>query len=34
MLKYKNFILMTEPEKGVLLAKDICEYIADRETHL
>lgn len=25
---------MTEPEKGVLLAKDICEYIADRENPL
>ena len=34
MKEYKNFILMTEPEKGVLLAKDICEYIADRENPL
>lgn len=34
MKEYKNFILMTEPEKGVLLAKDICEYIADKENPL
>lgn len=29
MKPYRNFILMTEPEKGILLAKDICELIAD-----
>lgn len=34
MKEHKNFILMTEPEKGVLLAKDICEYIADQENPL
>lgn len=26
---HRNFILMANPEKGILLAKDICEYIAD-----
>lgn len=34
MKGHKNFVLMTEPEKGVLLAKDICEYIADKENPL
>lgn len=34
MKAHRNFILMTEPEKGVLLAKDICEYIADKENPL
>lgn len=29
MKAHRNFILMTNPEKGILLAKDICEYIAD-----
>ena len=29
MKKFRNFIMMTEPDKGVLLAKDICECIAD-----
>lgn len=31
MKAHRNFILMTNPEKGILLAKDICEYIADKE---
>ncbi|WP_300728099.1 DUF3843 family protein [uncultured Bacteroides sp.] len=31
MKAHRNFVLMTEPEKGILLAKDICEYIADPE---
>lgn len=29
MKAHRNFILMANPEKGILLAKDICEYIAD-----
>lgn len=29
MKSYKNFVLMVNPEKGLLLAKDICEYIYD-----
>lgn len=29
MKAHRNFVLMTEPEKGILLAKDICELIAD-----
>ena len=32
--KHKNFILMTHPEKGILLAKDICAYIADKNNPL
>lgn len=31
MKAHRNFILMSNPKKGVLLAKDICEYIADRD---
>ncbi|MDM8153112.1 DUF3843 family protein [Bacteroides gallinaceum] len=31
MKAHRNFILATNPEKGILLAKDICEYIADKE---
>ncbi len=31
MKAHRNFILMTHPEKGILLAKDICAYIADEE---
>lgn len=34
MKQYRNFILMSNPEKGILLAKDICEYIADRNNPL
>ena len=30
MKAHRNFILMTNPAKGILLAKDICEYIADK----
>lgn len=30
----RNFVLMTEPRKGILLAKDICEYIADEKNAL
>lgn len=30
----RNFILMANPEKGILLAKDICEYIADEANPL
>lgn len=29
MKQSRNFVLMAEPEKGILLAKDVCEYIAD-----
>lgn len=29
MKQHRNFILMSNPEKGILLAKDICEWIAD-----
>lgn len=29
MKDHRNFILMSNPEKGILLAKDICEWIAD-----
>lgn len=29
MKPYRNFVLMANPQKGILLAKDICEYIAD-----
>lgn len=29
MKPHRNFILMSHPEKGILLAKDICEWIAD-----
>ncbi len=29
MKRHRNFILMAHPQKGILLAKDICEYIAD-----
>ena len=29
MKAHRNFILMSNPKKGILLAKDICEYIAD-----
>ena len=29
MKPFRNFVLMTEPEKGILLAKDVCECIAD-----
>lgn len=29
MKQFRNFILMINEEKGILLAKDICEYIAD-----
>ena len=31
MKAHRNFILMSNPKKGILLAKDICEYIADKE---
>ena len=30
MKAHRNFVLMAEPEKGILLAKDICEYLADK----
>ena len=29
MKRNRNFVLMAEKEKGILLAKDVCEYIAD-----
>ncbi len=29
MRAHRNFVMMAEPEKGLLLAKDICESIAD-----
>lgn len=29
MKKFHNFIMMANPEKGILLAKDICECISD-----
>lgn len=32
--KHKDFILMVHPEKGILLAKDICTYIADKNNPL
>lgn len=31
MKAHRNFILMANPEKGILLAEDICEYIADAD---
>ena len=31
---HKNFILMVNPEKGILLAKDICAHIADKNNPL
>ena len=31
MKQFHNFILMAEPEKGILLAKNICECIADAD---
>lgn len=34
MKSHRNFILMCNPEKGILLAKDICEYIADTDNPL
>lgn len=34
MRSHRNFVLMAHPEKGILLAKDICEYIADPENSL
>lgn len=34
MKAFSNFILMAEPEKGILLAKDICAYIADKANPL
>lgn len=34
MKAHRNFILMTDAEKGILLAKDICEYIADENNPL
>lgn len=34
MKNHRNFILMSNPEKGILLAKDICEYIADSANKL
>lgn len=29
MKEHRNFIMMVNPEKGILLANDICEYISD-----
>lgn len=29
MKSYRNFVLMIDSRKGILLAKDVCEYIAD-----
>lgn len=34
MKAYSNFILMVNREKGLLLAKDICEYISDQKNPL
>lgn len=34
MKSFRNFILMADPRKGILLAKDICEYIADERNAL
>ena len=34
MKPFRNFILMSNPEKGILLAKDICEYISDKDNPL
>lgn len=34
MKQYRNFVLMSNSEKGILLAKDICEYIADNDNPL
>lgn len=29
MKSHRNFVLMADAQKGILLAKDVCEYIAD-----
>lgn len=29
MKEYKDFIMMVNFEKGILLVKDICKYISD-----
>lgn len=34
MKTHKNFVLMVNKEKGLLLAKDICEYISDKNNIL
>lgn len=34
MKEHRNFILMTKAEKGILLAKDICEFIASPDNPL
>ena len=31
MKSCRNFVLMVDEQKGLLLAKDVCEYIADTE---
>ena len=31
MKSYRNFVLMVDEQKGLLLAKGVCEYIADTE---
>lgn len=34
MKAHRNFVLMANEEKGILLAKDVCEYIADPQNPL
>lgn len=34
MKPYRNFVLMADEDKGILLAKDVCEYIADLQNPL